>query len=203
MGGVFIVEDLHCSYWEEFDGGLYNPYSSLAFFKRLVDIMGSEHWGINKTYLELMHGFTEHYGLSLKNFPFEQIHSIEFINSMCIIRKESREKNILGERIISGQIAQVFDYPSKANTRKYEAPPQHENHWSNLLVAPEEQYLTLKTNLRELESRTSVLSQKLKEDGIALSNILKSRSWQMTTIFRKIGMLSRQFIRTIKSQKTN
>ena len=27
-GGVFIVEDLHCSYWQEFEGGLFDPFSS-------------------------------------------------------------------------------------------------------------------------------------------------------------------------------
>ena len=26
-GGLFIVEDLHCSYWDKFDGGLFYPFS--------------------------------------------------------------------------------------------------------------------------------------------------------------------------------
>jgi cephalosporin hydroxylase len=36
-GGVYAVEDLHCSYWKEFQGGLYDPFSSVTFFKRLAD----------------------------------------------------------------------------------------------------------------------------------------------------------------------
>ncbi len=36
-GGVFIAEDLHCSYWREYEGGLYDPFSSITFFKRLAD----------------------------------------------------------------------------------------------------------------------------------------------------------------------
>ena len=36
-GGIFVVEDLHCSYWKEFDGGLFDPFSSVNFFKRLAD----------------------------------------------------------------------------------------------------------------------------------------------------------------------
>jgi len=31
-GGVFIAEDLHCSYWENYVGGIYHPYSSISFF---------------------------------------------------------------------------------------------------------------------------------------------------------------------------
>lgn len=46
--GIFIVEDLHCSYWKEFEGGLYDSTSSISFFKALVDIVNHEHWGINK-----------------------------------------------------------------------------------------------------------------------------------------------------------
>src|SRR5450759_1724101 len=35
-GGIFIAEDLHCGYWESFQGGLFDPYSSITFFKRLA-----------------------------------------------------------------------------------------------------------------------------------------------------------------------
>ena len=68
-GGVFIVEDLHRSYGQEFDGGLYHPFSSIAFFKLL-----------------------------------ESIHSVEFVNSMCVVRKLPAAQNSLGHRsIIAGQ----------------------------------------------------------------------------------------------------
>lgn len=53
--GVYIIEDLHCSYWAAFEGGLYDPYSSMAFLKKLADITNFEHWGINRSasdYLE-------------------------------------------------------------------------------------------------------------------------------------------------------
>lgn len=29
QGGIFVAEDLHCSYWVEWEGGLYNPFSSI------------------------------------------------------------------------------------------------------------------------------------------------------------------------------
>ena len=31
-GGLFIIEDLHCSYWREHRGGLFFPISSMNFF---------------------------------------------------------------------------------------------------------------------------------------------------------------------------
>ena len=46
--GIYIAEDLHASYQKEHGGGLFYPISSMNFFKKLVDIINFEHWGINK-----------------------------------------------------------------------------------------------------------------------------------------------------------
>ena len=46
--GTYIVEDLHASYQKEHGGGLFYPISSMNFFKKLVDIINFEHWGVNK-----------------------------------------------------------------------------------------------------------------------------------------------------------
>ncbi len=44
-GGAYIVEDLHCSYAAEFEGGgLRNPLSSISFVKALIDVVNQEHW---------------------------------------------------------------------------------------------------------------------------------------------------------------
>jgi hypothetical protein len=34
-GGIYIVEDLHASYWRDYGGGLYAPTSANAFLKHL------------------------------------------------------------------------------------------------------------------------------------------------------------------------
>ena len=47
-GGLYIIEDLHCSYWQEHGGGLFYPISSINFFKKLIDILNYEHWGVEK-----------------------------------------------------------------------------------------------------------------------------------------------------------
>ena len=58
-GGLFIIEDLHCSYWNGFTGGLFHPLSSINFFKRVVDLINHEQWGgIKKKRLVIKSIFT-------------------------------------------------------------------------------------------------------------------------------------------------
>ena len=45
--GIYIVEDLHCSYWKEYGGGIFDMYSSIAFFKSLIDNTSYDQWGID------------------------------------------------------------------------------------------------------------------------------------------------------------
>ena len=59
--GVYIIEDLHCSYQREYMGGLFFPISSINFFKKLVDIINHEHWGIEKKKEWFLRGFVENY----------------------------------------------------------------------------------------------------------------------------------------------
>src|SRR5262249_1865342 len=47
-GGIYVVEDLVCSYWQGWEGGLFHERSSLAFFKTLVEVVNAEHWGIKQ-----------------------------------------------------------------------------------------------------------------------------------------------------------
>ncbi|MBS3934552.1 MAG: class I SAM-dependent methyltransferase [Sulfuritalea sp.] len=85
-GGLFVAEDLHCSYWREFEGGLYYPYSSMAFFKRLADVVNHEHWGIAKARRQLLRGFSENFSIEFAESELADIHSIEFFNSVCVVR---------------------------------------------------------------------------------------------------------------------
>jgi len=98
--GLFIVEDLHCSYWLEWEGGLNTLDSSMEFFKCLADIINFEHWQSNISRHELLERF---------NIPGEitevdlaGIHSIEFVNSMCIIKRRPPQQNTLGIRNVVG-----------------------------------------------------------------------------------------------------
>jgi GT2 family glycosyltransferase len=103
-GGVYVVEDLHASYWEEFEGGLHHPGSTMAFLKRLADIIHHEHWQNRRTRRrrDLLARYEQQLGIEFDEFELATIHSIEFVNSLCIIRKLSPDQNVLGHRVVSG-----------------------------------------------------------------------------------------------------
>ena len=41
--GVYLVEDLHTAYWEEYGGGLRKPESFIEYSKNLIDQLNAEH----------------------------------------------------------------------------------------------------------------------------------------------------------------
>ncbi|WP_367269958.1 glycosyltransferase [uncultured Pseudacidovorax sp.] len=106
-GGAFVAEDLHCSYWAAFEGGLFHPQSSLAFFRALVDVINHEHWGVPGGRRRLISAFEAAYDVELDEAVLAQIHAVEFVNSLCIVRKAAAPSNELGARVIAGTVAHV------------------------------------------------------------------------------------------------
>jgi Methyltransferase domain len=133
-GGIYIVEDLHCSYWEEFSGGLFHPFSSISFFKNLIDSLNFEHWGIKKDRSFIFKKFEDEYQLKIDQSLLSHIHSIAFFNSMCVITKETPNMNLLGNRLIRGDNATVAPNVRELATQVYltweERINQSKNRWS-------------------------------------------------------------------------
>ena len=129
-GGMFIIEDLHCSYWQEFEGGLANPYSALAFFKRLVDIVNFEHWGTELGCKDYLSVFEFHHGLIINEESLKQVHSIEFINSQCVVHKRIAEDNLIGKRIVVGVDEHVTKGSLQYHGTVFNALDQSQNPWS-------------------------------------------------------------------------
>lgn len=131
-GGVYIIEDLHCSYWENYGGGLYNPKSALAFFKKMVDVINRSVWGVSVTPHDFLADFKESLDTEKdQGWGFlNEIHSIEFVNSICAIRKHKPEHNALGKLVLSGsivpQVNSVFNYA----TTEMNVPDQSQNMFS-------------------------------------------------------------------------
>lgn len=196
-GSVYVIEDLHCSYWKEYEGGLYDPFSALSFFKRLSDVIGHEHWGIKKTRSELLSGFAERFNVIFEDSWLEHIHSIKFVNSMCIVEKSSPINNQLGFRVVSGHTATVDDglLTIKEIAIKLVAPPQNENLWSYMDIAPDEAYTSLQKTKSEADVLINSLDLELQRYQKTLSSILTSRSWRITFVFRKISNYIRRFRR--------
>tara|TARA_B100000029_G_scaffold91629_1_gene81589 strand:- start:1491 stop:2327 length:837 start_codon:yes stop_codon:yes gene_type:complete len=142
--GLYIIEDMHCSYWREHKGGLFFPISSVNFFKKLVDIVNYEHWGVEKNKKWLLRGFIENYKINIDDVELEQIHSIEFVNSLCFIKKRTSKQNKLGKRVVVGEEAIVVSDRKKLNNTSSEALNQNVNQWSNTKFLPEEELEILK-----------------------------------------------------------
>ncbi|TGV64375.1 class I SAM-dependent methyltransferase, partial [Mesorhizobium sp. M2D.F.Ca.ET.160.01.1.1] len=100
---MYIAEDLHCSYWKEFEGGLYDPLSSMSFFKRLLDVVNHEHWGLNRSRMEALATFAEKHKIAFDDAALASIHSVEFLNSLCIVTKQPIRENVLGPRRVQGR----------------------------------------------------------------------------------------------------
>ena len=106
-GGLFIVEDAHTLYLNDWGGGVLNEFSAYYFFKKLVDVISIQFWG-NELPLDVY--FRTFFGLGQMPAFIKEgwIESIEFRNSIIVIRKSAtatHEK--LGDRIVSGTDAIV------------------------------------------------------------------------------------------------
>lgn len=159
--GLFVVEDLHCSYWSEFEGGLFDPVSSMAFFKRLADIINHEHWGISDARTALLESFTKAYSVAFDEELLGHIHAIEFLNSVCVIRKKSPANNRLGTRVIAGQEAIVDAGPMALSGSVSRQPDQSENVWSKTKPLPEVELATLRASTRGLEADLEARTEEL------------------------------------------
>lgn len=124
QNGVFIAEDLHCSYWSQWEGGLYAPTSSMAFFKALADIINFEHWELDQTRTKYLQRFC--IAPELTEPLLAEIHSVEFVNSMCIVTRRPIEENLLGKRHVVGQ-AELICSVKQVDGTFCESPPQSLN----------------------------------------------------------------------------
>ena len=180
QGGIFVAEDLHCSYWSNFEGGLYFPYSSISFFKRLADIVNHEHWGIEKERKLILQGFAKQFETDFDESDLAEIHSIEFFNSVCVVHKRSPQYNVLGERFVAGENELVVSGHHRFSGSSLLTQSQTGNPWSEMVVAPEENWESLSKELSERDVQLARLAQEVD----ALRN---STSWRLTKPVRFVG----------------
>ena len=193
-GGLFVAEDLHCSYWQEFEGGLYYPYSSMAFFKRLADVVNHEHWGIEKERRQLLQGFTEKFSIEFDEDELAKMHSIEFFSSVCVVRKHQASSNVLGERFIAGDQELVVPGHHGLSGSLQTRMSQASNSWAAMDLAPEEtwqqltrQIASLNQALAEGDLQVASLHQVVAERDRLINSVLSSSSWKLTRPLRWLG----------------
>ena len=55
--GLYVIEDMHTSYFQSCNNGLYAPYSANTFFKLLSDIVNYQFWNNNLNPSDVLCGF--------------------------------------------------------------------------------------------------------------------------------------------------
>lgn len=106
-GGIYVIEDTHSMYWDEYQGGILKQTTAHAFFKLCVDLVNYEYWKSDLSINTLLSTF-----FPKKNTPSflaeGWIEGVEFYNSMVIVRKSRRPSHAkLGDRLIVGREAIV------------------------------------------------------------------------------------------------
>jgi glycosyltransferase involved in cell wall biosynthesis len=196
-GGVYAVEDLHCSYWREYEGGLFYEFSSISFFKLLADVVNGEHW-LGYSHQELFKQFFDRYSCDFSDEDFAAIHSVKFVNSMCFIRKDTVKRNMLGYQQVSGELELVvkgrLEYnktSSRPGTLSLQSLRQDE------LDALTEQNLQLRATLSNKEMQlleSETLLARLNADLFETRRLLQVSSSPIPLFLRKIVLLSTKIL---------
>ncbi|RUW34044.1 glycoside hydrolase family 99-like domain-containing protein [Mesorhizobium sp. M1E.F.Ca.ET.041.01.1.1] len=162
-GGTFVVEDLHASYWQDFEGGLYDPLSSISFFKRLLDLINHEHWGLDRSRVHALAAFTDRYEIAFDEASLASIHSIEFLNSLCIVTKRPYQENVLGSRHVAGRDANVEQSIMSLDGATVEAAEQAANPWSLRSVTIEQETTQNRESVSQHATRLRALADEIVE----------------------------------------
>ena len=101
LGGKYIVEDLHASYWKSHEGGLRLRSSSIEYFKDIVDALNSDYFESNDC-------LSAEAKTEIPNLG-RQIARITFYDSVVVIEKLTAEKQRPYRHLLSGQEALVND----------------------------------------------------------------------------------------------
>jgi hypothetical protein len=116
-GGIYLVEDMHCAYWPEYDGGHFNQRSAASFFKSLFDLVNVEHARADFSPRQLFQTF-----FKPENLPAcltdSSVYSVTAFNSVYLIRKAGGVwQSSLGRVVLAGQQALI-------DNRVFSALPQ-------------------------------------------------------------------------------
>ena len=102
-GGLYIVEDLHCSYRSSHGGGFRLAGSSMEWFKGLADALNVDHFEPDAS------GKLDVIELERLGQLGREIARITFFDSLVVVEKLTSERRRPYRRIVTGQNAHVVD----------------------------------------------------------------------------------------------
>jgi len=205
--GTYIVEDLHCSYWNDYEGGLHNPYSAMSFFKRLADIINYEHWRNGKSINSLLSEYESNFQINFSDMDLLNIHSIEFINSLCIIKKLPAKKNVLGKRIIAGNeeivtndaktqqhsfIQNIVSVAVNDNDLDIFELIKHSKQLTKTIARLQAQIAEHENSIQSLSSQLENRDQQIQILNREIVDYTSSTSWKITRPLRRLSRLVRR-----------
>ncbi len=91
--GIYVIEDLHTSYWSNYGGGHLKHDTAIEFLKKFVDL------------LNLYHIKDENFIKNLSDddrYVFEWLESITFYDSVAVIQKLKEPRKVPYESVFSG-----------------------------------------------------------------------------------------------------
>lgn len=192
-GGLYVIEDLHASYWQQYEGGLDHPFSSMTFLKRLADVINYEHWGVERPRTDLFDGISQHLGVSFDEQVLASIHSVEFVNSMCLIRKKPAKQNSLGRAVIAGDSEFVVKGHLPIRDTEYSFNKdfsQIDNVWTSMTPSTDELVFSLRAEVEALQQtlkeQVVALEQTVQLRELVIEELQTSFSWKVTAPMRWI-----------------
>lgn len=105
-GGVFIIEDMHTSYWKEYGGSFRRKTSSIEFFKKFIDTLNFHH--IRKF------GWHSQEEIELVSKFKESISRVSFFDSVCAVEKFYLPKLNSFDQVFGGTDVNVIQIQEKA-----------------------------------------------------------------------------------------
>lgn len=97
-GGVYLIEDLHTSYWKSHGGSYLGADSAIEFFKKFADLLNFYH--IKDPHFEKNFSLEDRY-------IFEWLRSIYFYDSVVVIHKLQKPRETHYQRVMVGQLDPV------------------------------------------------------------------------------------------------
>jgi hypothetical protein len=184
-GGIYVIEDLHASYWSDWQGGISHPESSMQFLKLLADVVNFNHWGINAKRTEVFDMIPATSGL-LDERILSEIESVTFLDSVCVIRKRKTNHPGLGLRIGSGTEALVFDGVKTSVGVNSITPDQNSNPFAVARELSPMQHQMYKNQNQELQNQNQELQNQISHLENSINEIQGTVSWRITKPLRDI-----------------
>jgi len=100
-GGIYVVEDLHCSYFSAFEGGFRKAGSAIEYFKTLVDALNSDHFEPDAQ--------TSADAEELDNLRIlsRELARVTFYDSVVVVRRLLETRDAPYRRIMGGRVAKA------------------------------------------------------------------------------------------------